>query len=509
MFELKQLVQFSHTAENLLDKIRNNQIEITNDIITLFLNIKDHLGDLIDSVIQNDSKELYEDQLVQKTKEFEKQLQEYLDGNISDKIPQEIKQTLDIKQVQETAKENQTKNDSVVSDKKPTIQNSTLKIEAKKIDTLIDLVGEMVITTASVMQHSTRINDKELNESVHQLSRMLEELRETSMKTRMIPIGDTFSRYKRVVRDLSQTLNKDIELILEGNETELDKTVIEKISDPLMHLIRNAIDHGIESQEQREQKGKNKKATIKLKAFYESSSITIVVQDDGKGLDKDTILQSAIEKGVVDKENILDEKQIFDLIMQPGFSTAKELTDISGRGVGMDVVKKNIEELRGTIEISSKKDKGMTVTIRLPLTLAIIDGFMVKISADYYIIPLEMLLECIELTAEYKNFVKDHNFINLRDTVLPILDLKEYFGYEVIDDNIKENIVIVNFGTSKVGLIVDELLGEFQTVMKPMGKVFKNLKGIGGATILGDGKVSPILDIPVLLQYANKTKIKE
>lgn len=531
MFELEQLVHFSHIAENLLDKLRNNKIVINNSIITLFLNIKDHLNDLIDDIIQNDCKEDYSPELKAKTDQFSIELNDYLNGKVEEKTEEIITEIVTIindnslDEINKTIKNNSTQKDELfIDDNNSTIKNqekeksvditkssplsTTLKVESSKIDTLINLVGEMVITTASVMQHSTRINDKGLNESVHLLSRMLEELRETSMKTRMVPIGDTFSRYKRVVRDLSQSLNKEIDLVVEGSETELDKTVIEKISDLLIHLIRNSIDHGIETIEERELKNKNSKATIKLKAFHESNSITIQVQDDGQGLDKDRILEKAIENGLITKDDKINDSDIYNLVMQAGFSTAQNVSNISGRGVGMDVVKRNIEELRGTIDIQSEKDIGMSVTIRLPLTLAIIDGFMIKISDDFYIIPLEMLLECIELTDEYREFVAEHNFINLRDHVLPLLDLREFFGYEKSDNrDKKENIVVVNFGTLKVGLIVDELLGEFQTVIKPMGKIFQNLKGIGGATILGDGRVSPILDIPILLQYANQNKI--
>lgn len=536
MFELEQLVHFSHIAENLLDKLRNNNITISNNIITLFLNIKDHLNDLIDDIIQNDCKEDYSPELIAKTDKFSIELNDYLNGKVEEKTEEVISETIptvkdnSLDEINKTLKNSSIQKDELfIVDNTLAIKNqendklkeksvditkssplsTTIKVESNKIDTLINLVGEMVITTASVMQHSTRINDKGLNESVHLLSRMLEELRETSMKTRMVPIGDTFSRYKRVVRDLSQSLNKEIDLVIEGSETELDKTVIEKISDPLIHLIRNSIDHGIETIEERKLKNKNSKAIIKLKAFHESSSITIQVQDDGKGLNKDRILEKAIENGLITKDDKVQDDDIYNLIMQAGFSTAQNVSSISGRGVGMDVVKRNIEELRGTIDIQSEKDIGMSVTIRLPLTLAIIDGFMIKISDDFYIIPLEMLLECIELTDEYREFVAEHNFINLRDHVLPLLDLREFFGYEKSENNDKkENIVVVNFGTLKVGLIVDELLGEFQTVIKPMGKIFQNLKGIGGATILGDGRVSPILDIPILLQYANQTKFK-
>ena len=541
MFELEKLVHLSHKAENILDKLRDGQLTITNEMITLLLQIKDHIEKLIDSIIQNDGKETYSNDLQEKTTHFEAQLDDIANNIHSVSTIQEITEPKvveeqDIDVVNDTVKETDTNEDSkekfdtapevkngdnvIQNDKidsknqsKQTVQiksitpTSTLKVEANRIDTLINLVGEMVITTASVIQHSVRINDKDLNDSVNLLSRMLEELRESSMRIRMVPIGDTFARFKRVVRDLSTQLNKDIKLVLEGGETELDKTVIEKISDPLIHLIRNSIDHGIENIEERIEKGKDKTATIMLKAFHEASSITIEVSDDGRGLNKEKILAKALEKGLVGSDEHLEDEQIFSLIMKPGFSTAQSISDLSGRGVGMDVVKRNIEDLRGTIDIQSIDGKGTTISIRLPLTLAIIDGFMIKLGGDFYIIPLEMLLECIELTQEYKEFVKENNFINLRGHVLPLLDLREFFGYSVVDnEKKKENIVIVNFGTLRVGLIVDELLGEFQTVIKPIGRVFQNLQGIGGATILGDGRVAAILDIPVLLRYANDIK---
>ena len=510
MFDFSILIEFSHIVENLLDKIRNNDIEINNNIITILLKVKDHLGTLIDSIIENNGKELYDDELKNKTMAFKQILQEYLkqDKKVQEQSKvEEPKKDIPKNNKIDLDKKNINRNEDInITTKITPNKSTTLKVESKTVDSLINLIGEMVISTANVVEHSIRINDKDLNESVHQLSKMIEELREISMKTRLVAVGDTFTRYKRVVRDLSESLDKDIELVIEGSETKLDKTVIEKISDPLIHLIRNSIDHGIETIQERTNKGKNKKAILKLKASNESNSVLIQITDDGRGLDKDKILEKAIQKGLISNNKKLQDYEIYNLIMQAGFSTANHISNISGRGVGMDVVKRNIEELRGTIEINSVKDKGMMVTIRLPLTLAIIDGFMIKLEDDFYIIPLDMLLECIELTKDVKEFVEVNHFINLRDSVLPLLDLKEFFGYKSTSN--KENIVIVNFGTLRVGLIVDELLGEFQTVIKPIGKIFQNLKGISGATILGNGKVALILDIPLLLRYINKQKLK-
>jgi len=496
VFSFKELVKFSHVAESLLDKVREDKVQMSSELITLLLEVKDHINNMIEEVIQNDCTENYHEEISQKTLYLEQELLKFLEDKQEDVKAQPEKEVKQLKPL--PIKE------SINSPKIK--QTTTLKIESNKIDKIINLLGEMVITTASVKEHSNRIQDKDLKDSVDSLYKILEELREVSMKTRMVPVGDTFNRYKRVVRDLSMELDKDVELVLVGGETELDKTIIEKISDPIMHLVRNSLDHGIESREQRKEFSKPSVATITLSATHETGHMIIKVKDDGKGLNKESILNKAIEKGLIKEGDSLSEIEIYSLILQAGFSTASTVSEISGRGVGMDVVKRNIEELKGTLEINSAEGKGTTITIRLPLTLAIIEGFMVKIANQPYIIPSEMILECIELVQEYKEHIAENRFIKLRDHILPILDLRKFFGYDTQTEN-RENIVIVHFGTAKVGLIVDELLGEFQTVIKPMNRIFKNLKGIGGATILGDGMVSPILDIPVLLKYAND-KIK-
>ncbi|MEA3289794.1 MAG: chemotaxis protein CheA [Campylobacterota bacterium] len=491
------LVDFSHTAENLLDDIRSEKKNINNDLITFLLKIKDHFNTMIESIIQNDCEEIYDQNIIKVTKEYKEYLENYDDSQVKEEPKPKSKDLSDIPKIGDQEKD--------LTTQPAKIQTNLLKIESKKIDAIINLLGEMVITTAGVMEHSKRINDKPLKESVDNLYKILEELREASMKSRMIPIADTFKKFQRTVRDISLVLDKNIDLHIEGADTELDRIIIEKISDPLMHLVRNAVDHGIETIQEREDKNKPSIAHIILSASHEAGNIVIEVKDDGRGLDPQKILDKAVEKNLISKDDKLHENEIFNLIMQPGFSTADLVTDLSGRGVGMDVVKKNIDQLGGSIDINSKLGQGMTVTIKLRLTLAIIDGFMIKLNNDPYIIPLEMITECKELTDEYKKVVKQDCYINLRDHILPILDLKEFFGYERIkDNNTKENIVVVSFGILKVGLIVDELLGEFQTVIKPMSKVFKNLKGISGATILGNGSVTPILDVPVLLKYANQ-----
>jgi two-component system, chemotaxis family, sensor kinase CheA len=377
-------------------------------------------------------------------------------------------------------------------------QNSySIRVDAEKIDQLINLIGEMVIANANVVQQSIDMQNSDLVESVSIVSRMLEDIRESAMQIRMVQIGETFNRFKRIVMDLSKKLGKDVELIIKGGDTELDKTVIEKINDPLVHIVRNAIDHGLELPHERTANGKHAKGSITLNAYHDAGTVVIEIKDDGKGLDEELIRAKAIEKGIIEEGAVLNQKQIFELILQPGFSTAAAVTDLSGRGVGMDVVKRNIEALRGNIEITSKVGEGTSFIIRLPLTLAIIDGFLVKVGETFYVIPLEMVIECLELGVAYKKDMHGNNYINLRGNVLPLLNVSDYFDEKKTDTK-RENIVVVQYAGRRFGFIVDELYGEFQTVIKPLGRVFSNLRGISGATILGSGNVALILDIPVL-----------
>jgi two-component system chemotaxis sensor kinase CheA len=320
----------------------------------------------------------------------------------------------------------------------------------------------------------------------------------------MVQIGETFTRFQRVVRDVSKELGKDITLIINGAETELDKTVVEKIGDPLMHLVRNSMDHGIEKAEVRAQRGKPLQGTIELNAYHDSGSIVIEVSDDGGGLNKDRILSKAIEKGIVPENHSLTDPEIYKLIFAAGFSTAEQVTNLSGRGVGMDVVRQNIEALRGTISIDSEAGVGSSMSIRLPLTLAIIDGFLVQVAQSSFVIPLDMVVECIELSADDRAQEDNRNYINLRGEVLPYIRLRDYFeidkGFEIGGEfSGRENIVVVRYAGVKAGIVVDTLHGEFQTVIKPLGKIFSHIRGIGGSTILGSGDVALIIDIAGLI----------
>ena len=385
-------------------------------------------------------------------------------------------------------------------------EKQSIRVSADKLSELVNLVGELVIASANTEVTARKAGDNSLIETTTVLSHLVEEIRDTALNLRMVEIGATFSRFRRVVREVSRNLGKDIDLIINGGDTELDKIVIDKIADPLMHLVRNSIDHGIELPEQRLAQGKPAKGTLRLNAFHDSGSIKITISDDGNGLSKDKILDKALKSGLLKEDHELTDKEIYKLIFEPGFSTAEKVTDISGRGVGMDVVRQNIDALRGQVNVESQPGIGTTFSIRLPLTLAIIDGFLTRVGEHSYVIPLDMVDECIEFQTDNNSYI-DSNFINLRGEVLPYMRLGKIFNdTHAVNTNDekpnKENIIVTQYAGKKTGFIVNELLGEYQTVIKPLGDVFKGLKGISGATILGNGEVAMIIDVPELIQRA-------
>jgi two-component system chemotaxis sensor kinase CheA len=373
-----------------------------------------------------------------------------------------------------------------------------VRVNADKLDELINLVGELVIASAGATLLARTCDNDPLQESTSTVSGLVEEILDGALRLRMIPIGDTFNRFRRVVRDVSQELGKDIDLIISGAETELDKTVVEKIGDPLMHLLRNAMDHGIESATARLAAGKPAKGHLHLNAYHDSGSIVLEIADDGAGLNRDRILEKAQERGLIAPGASLTDQEIYNLIFEPGFSTAQAVTNLSGRGVGMDVVKRNITLLRGTVDLDSKPGQGTVIRIRLPLTLAIINGFLVGIGQSTYVIPLDMVQECIELSEDDRQVSREQGYLDLRGEVLPLVYLRDHFQHEGPAAR-RQNVVVVRYAEHKAGLVVDDLLGEFQTVIKPLGKLFGALRGISGSTILGSGAVALILDIPALL----------
>ncbi|MBV0932967.1 chemotaxis protein CheA [Marinobacterium weihaiense] len=380
---------------------------------------------------------------------------------------------------------------------------SLIRVDSAKLGRLINLVGELVISNAAVKLRVEEQGLGELSELVAASEHLVEEIRDNALQLRMVQIGDTFSRFRRVVRDVSRDMEKEIELVITGGDTELDKTVVEKITDPLTHLVRNSLDHGIEMPQERLRAGKPAKGTLSLNAYHDSGHIVIQIRDDGAGLDATRIRAKAEAIGLVKPDQVLTDKEIYQLIFAPGLSTKDKASNLSGRGVGMDVVRRNIDALRGIIDIDSEPGTGTTVTIHLPLTLAIIDGFMVSARGERYIIPLSMVEECVEMEATAWQVDEDRRYVNLRGEVMPYLSLAEFLQIpHCHDDHRRESLVIVRIGHHKAGFVVDTLHGELQTVIKPLGRIFSGFRGISGSTVLGSGEVALILDVQGLIQAA-------
>lgn len=404
-----------------------------------------------------------------------------IDKNVSQEIQKEI--------MIETPKEEQRTQKTT----------ATLRVDSSKIDLLINKIGEMVIQNSKLLQMAEDRADEDIEDLATTMNELLEDVRNGIMDMRMVQVKDSFIKFRRIVNDTAKTIGKDVDFIIEGEDTELDKSVVEKLSDPLVHMLRNSIDHGIESPEVRIANGKKAKGKVILRAYPDSGTIVIEIEDDGAGINKEAVLNKAISNGIVKHTDHLSDKEVYKLIFHAGLSTAKEISSISGRGVGMDVVKKNIEDLRGVIDIESTRGKGSKLTIRLPLTLAVIDGFLVQVGDTKYIVPLTDISECIELSKEYKEKLKHSHTITVRDQIIPIIDIKKLFN-EVYYDNLRQNIVIVRYAHHQFGLLVDELYGEQQTVIKPLGAMFDNIRELSGGAILGSGEVALIFDIAKLVE---------
>ena len=386
-----------------------------------------------------------------------------------------------------------------IAEKKTSSENRFIRVDAERLDTLINLIGELVINRQRVDLLASKLGNATLIEAVTSMGNFTEAIRDAALTLRMVPIGDTFQKFKRVVRDTAKSIGKEIELEIEGAETELDRSMVEKLNDPLMHIVRNAMDHGIESVAVRESRGKSGTGTIKLTARHDAGNIVIGIHDDGGGLDVEKIRKKAVNNGILEEGVHLSRQELFQLIFHPGLSTAEQVTNLSGRGVGMDVVKRNIEELQGGIEIESELTVGTSFSIRLPLTLAIIDGFHVTAGHIDFIVPQNTILECVDLDSLMH--VKGQNCVNLRGEQVPYIRLREIFSLQPKDHS-REKIVVVQFGEKRAGIVVDDLHGEIQTVVKPMGPIFQALKGIGGSSLLGTGAVALILDIQQLIGFA-------
>lgn len=616
LFGLNDIVGFTHIVENVLDKARDSEIELNDDLVSVLLHCKDHIADLVANVSNQTS---LSDEQSTRGEELVNKLRVYLESDFSERVsvdgerkicsgcwhisirinqdalkngmdpvamiryleslgeiqyalviddqidcdnfdpeilyigfefglsascaksdiedafmfvaeesnivvlepgsdskqyqtildnlssPEELKQLLFEHGLLTPHRENSDNNENSPSPEQESKQvenkkntSKFVRVEAERLDNLINLIGELVINRQRVDTISERMKDQLLDESVESLRYLTEKVRDAALELRMVPVGETFQRFKRVVRDTAADLNKKIFLELEGQETELDRSMVEKLTDPLTHIVRNAIDHGIESPDEREKNGKATHGVLRLSAYHDAGNIVIEVRDDGRGLNTDKIYKKAVEKGILDNKQSYSRKEIHNCIFHAGFSTAKSVTNLSGRGVGMDVVKRNIEELQGGVEVESKEGQGTILTIRLPLTLAIIDGFHVKARGTNFIVPQSTLVECININAVSKS--KGGNSFKLRGELVPYIELAEVFAVQGSETN-HSDFVVVQFGADRAGIVVDELIGETQTVIKPLSPIFQSLKGIGGYSLLGSGDIAFILDIPQLISF--------
>jgi two-component system, chemotaxis family, sensor kinase CheA len=381
---------------------------------------------------------------------------------------------------------------------------TSIRVPAAKLDQFVNLVGEMVTVQARLVEIANRREDADMIAVAEEMERLTSALRESSISIRMLPIRATFERFRRLVHDLARDLQKEVELTIEGADTELDKSVLDQLNDPLMHLIRNSMDHGIEPRASRLAAQKRPSATIHLSARHSGASVLIAVSDDGGGINAGAVRARAIEKGLIAADAVLTESQIFSLILAPGFSTAPKITDVSGRGVGMDVVRRGVEALRGTIDIASKPAAGTSVTLRLPLTLAIIDGLLVRVEQAFFVLPLANTLECIELTRRDIEEVNGKHVANVRGEIIPYIRLREYFAMKRERPE-REQILVAETESGRFGFVVDQVLGDHQTVIKNLGRFYRHVDLVSGATILGDGTVALILDPHRLVREAIRT----
>ncbi len=379
---------------------------------------------------------------------------------------------------------------------------SFIRVHANRLDEVINLLGELVIAGAGAAQLARQTRQRGLIEANQQITRLIEGIRNSTLKLRMVPIGETFSRFRRVVRDTAAELGKDVALEIVGGDTELDKAVVERIADPLMHLVRNALDHGLETAEQRLAAGKPAQGRLTLSACHESGSILIRIADDGRGIQREKVLQRAWQRGLLEQGEVPPDDEVLRLIFEPGFSTAEKVTNLSGRGVGMDVVRSNIEALRGSVAIESTEGQGSCIEIRLPLTLAIIDGFLVGTGPSRFIFPLDSVVEVIASRTDATALdAHGRGCVDLRGRLLPVIDLRTLYSLDSTAPE-RSSIVVVRTGSRRYGVMVDALLGQHQTVIKPLGRMLRSLRGISGSSILGTGEVALIFDPEALGQLS-------
>ncbi len=466
-----------HSAENILDQVRSGGLAVRPDLITLLLHSVDALRSALGEAVSG-AEELRPEHLalIERLDRRAKGISEPRLAAAAAPADRMLRRRDDFSE--ERAR--------------------SLRVDVSKLDRMLDLAGETAIARGRLRQILEKMGATEALEAHLEADRLAFDLQEMVMKVRMVPIGPIFRRYSRTVRDMAASHGKEARLVIEGDDIEADTRVIEHLADPLTHMVRNSIDHGLETPEARRASGKDPCGTLTLRAGHEGGSILIQLIDDGAGLSRERILKRARERGLVDDAARPTDAALFELVFQPGFSTAENVTGLSGRGVGMDVVRRNIAALRGTVTLDSREGHGTTVTIRLPLTLAIISGFGVGVGEDTYLIPIEHVVECLELPADECASVRDRGVISLRGDPLPYVRLGRYF--RVSDgSSTREHVIVVRHGENRAGLAVERLHGESQTVIKPLGDIFKKVPGVAGSAILGNGRVALILDVPALL----------
>jgi len=479
--ELGELAGFAHVVEDLLDIFREQHELPGADLISLLLKAVDELRAMVSTAAAG-RRELTPEQ-----------------HELRKEIAREVeKRSKRIVTAGPAAGESST---AVKLDALPGPGHHTLRADVDKLDHMLNLTGEIVIAQGRLRRMIEKLGTaqgRELLEMHREAERLYMDLQSEVMSIRMVPVGPLFRQFVRSVRDLARSHGKLARLEVVGGEVEVDTTVLEQLKDPLLHLVRNAVDHGLEKPSLRESKGKNPCGLIRLSAAHSGGNIMVKLEDDGAGFDRIRILDKGKRLGLLSGKDEVREEEIYDLVFQAGFSTAESVTDLSGRGVGLDVVRRNIDNLRGTVRISSTAGKGSTINIRLPLTMAIIEGFSVRVGTETFIVPLEHVTECTELPAE-QNSLEASGILSLRGTALPYVRLRHVFRVAGQAPK-RENIVVVKINEFHAGIAVDELLGGMQTVVKPLGRALRGVSGIAGSTVLGDGRVGLIIDVPSLLR---------
>ncbi len=487
LLEFNALARFLHNVEDLLDLCRSNTVALSQEVVNILLQAVDALRQMAKRAVEGEVGLLPE--------------HEALSVRLAD-VTAELK-TAEAPGAKKSSSSSLPDPSTGPTASKAAVQN--LRVDVGKLDRMLDLTVEFAIAQGRqrrmLEEKFGRVaSGREVLESHHGLEALFLELQELVMKIRMVPVGPTFHRFARSVRDVARKSGKLARMLVVGEDVEVDTTILEHIHDPLMHMIRNSVDHGLETPEVRRTLGKDPCGKIVLQAFHDSGNIVVQISDDGAGLDHERILSHTRAQGTIPDAARLTEAEIHNLIFQPGFSTADKVSELSGRGVGLDVVRRNVNALSGAIQVASRKGQGTTFTIRLPLTLAIIDGFAVKVGTETYVIPLSSVQECLELPAE-KHSSDEGGVINLRGEALPYVRLRDLFECGGVTPA-REKIIVVEYHGGRAGLAADELLGEQQAVIKPLGRLFQGIRGVSGSTILGNGRVALILDVPALCAEA-------